>query len=191
MRNEIRALAAVLMLAASTGYVAAQQNNQNPLIPSQNNQDKLDPNENKSNAPGPKEGQVVPVSPTGKGTSEVKATDIPGAGKQTMPSTISAENYAKDHHPWLDRGVILTPEQKKLIYSSLSKGKESVATGDDKIFAVVQAQLPNSVEAQDLPAALAAEVPYIKDLKFVRSGDKVLLVHSANNYVAAVLGPQT
>jgi hypothetical protein len=32
-------------------------------------------------------------------------------------------------------------------------------------------------------------VPYIKDLKYVRSGDKVLLVHSANKYVAAVIEP--
>src|ERR1700730_8355841 len=53
MRNEFRALAAVLMIAASTGYVAAQQTKQNPLAPSQNNQNQLDPNENKSNAPRP------------------------------------------------------------------------------------------------------------------------------------------
>jgi hypothetical protein len=60
----------------------------------------------------------------------VQATDIPGAGKQTMPSTISAENYAKDHHPWLDRGMILTSAQKKLIYQTLAKGLEAKPTGD-------------------------------------------------------------
>ena len=188
MRNEIRALAAVLTLAASTGYVAAQA--QNPLNPSQRNQDTLNPNNNQSGGPGPKEGQVVPVSPTGQGTSQQQATDIPGAGKQTMPSTISAENYAKDHHPWLDRGVILTSEQKKLIYATLAKGKEVTPTGNEKIFAVVQALLPSSVEPQELPAELAAQVPYIKDLKYVRTGDKVLLVNAPNLYVSAVIGPQ-
>lgn len=186
MRSEFRVLAAGLVLVAGTSYVGAQQN---PLAPSQRNQDTLNPNDNKSNAPGPKEGQVVPVSPVGQGTSQVKATDVPGAGPQTTPSTISAENAAKDKHPWLDRGVILTPEQRKLIYSALSKGKEAKPTGDEKIYSVVQATLPISVEAQDLPAELRAQVPYIKDLKYVRSGDKVLLVHSANKYVAAVIEP--
>jgi hypothetical protein len=190
MGNGLRAFAAVLMLSAGIGYAAAQQTQQNPLAPSQNNQDKLDPNENKSNAPGPKEGQVVPVSPTGQGTSQVPATTVPGAGKQTMPSTISAENYAKDHHPWLDRGMILTPDQKKLIYATLSKGKEPQLAPGDKIYPVVQAQLPSSVEAQDLPPELIAQVPYIKDLKYVKAGDKVLLVHSANNIVGAVIDPQ-
>jgi hypothetical protein len=186
----LRAFTAALMLVGGTSYVAAQQTQQNPLAPSQNNQDRLDPNENKSNALGPKEGQVVPVSPTGQGTSQVPATDVPGAGKQTMPSTISAENYAKDHHPWLDRGMILTPEQKKLIYATLSKGKEAQVTGSDKIYPVVQAELPSSVQAQDLPPELIAQVPYIKDLKYVKAGDKVLLVHSANNIVGAVIEPQ-
>ncbi|HEV1999602.1 MAG TPA: hypothetical protein VGQ97_03855 [Xanthobacteraceae bacterium] len=187
MRNEFRALAAVLTLAASTGLVVAQQN---PLAPSQTNQNTLNPNNNQSGGPGPKEGQVVPVSPIGQGTSQVQATDVPGAGKQTMPSTLSAENYAKDHHPWLDRGVILTSAQKKLIYAALAKGKEAMATGGDKIFAVVQAVLPSSLEPQDLPAELAAQVPYIKDLKYVRTGDKVLLVNAPNMYVNAVIGPQ-
>ena len=63
---------------------------------------------------------MVPVSPTG----QLQATDIPGASKQTMPSTISAENYANDHHPWLDRGMILTSEPKKLIYRTLAKGRK-------------------------------------------------------------------
>ena len=187
MRTEIRALAAVLTLAASTGLAVAQQN---PLAPSQTNQNTLNPNNNQSGGPGPKEGQVVPVSPTGQGTSQQQATDIPGAGKQTMPSTISAENYAKDHHPWLDRGVILTSEQKKLIYATLAKAKEVTPTGNEKIFAVVQALLPSSVEPQELPAELAAQVPYIKDLKYVRTGDKVLLVNAPNLYVSAVIGPQ-
>jgi hypothetical protein len=187
MRNEFRALAAVLTLAASTGLAVAQQN---PLAPSQTNQNTLNPNNNRSGGPGPKEGQVVPVSPVGQGTSQVQATDVPGAGKQTMPSTISAENYALDHHAWLDRGMILTPEQKKLIYTTLSKGKEPKLAPGEKIYPVVQALLPSSVEAQDLPPELIVQVPYIKDLKYVKAGDKVLLVHSANNYVGAVIGPQ-
>lgn len=190
MRHGLSALTVALLLTASTGYVAAQQTQQNPLAPSQNRQDTLDPNENKSNAPGPKEGQVVPVSPTGQGTSQVPATQVPGAGPQTTPSTISAANAAKDDHAWLDRGTGITPEQKKLIYSALSKGKEAQVNGTDKIYPVVQAVLPRSIDAQDLPADLVAQVPYIKDLKYVRSGDKVLLVHSANNIVGAVIGPQ-
>ena len=71
MRNDPRALAAALMLVAGGGFALGQQN---PAAPSQTSQNTLNPNQNKTPIETPKEGQVVPVSPTGgPGTGNIAA----------------------------------------------------------------------------------------------------------------------
>ena len=138
----------------------------------------------------PKEGMVVPTPPSGGTKTDGKgaaATDIPGAGGQTMPSTISAENAAKDKHPWLDRGTALSADQKQLIYRSIANKLDTDNASKAKIHGVLSEVLPNSIAPQDLPADVTANIPAIQDLKYVKANNQVLLVSPPNNTVAAVI----
>jgi hypothetical protein len=138
----------------------------------------------------PKEGMVVPVPPSGGTKTDGKdaaATDLPGASAQTMPSTISAENAAKDKHPWLDRGTALSADQKQLIYRSIANKLDTDKASKAKIYGVVSEVLPDSVVPQDLPADVTAKIPEIQDLKYVKANNQVLLVNPPNNTVAAVI----
>jgi len=138
----------------------------------------------------PKEEMVVPKPPS-EGTKtdgkQAAATEIPGAGAQTMPSTISAENAAKDKHPWLDRGTSLTAEQKQVIYRSIANKLDTDNVSKIKIFGLVSEVLPDSVTAQNLPADVTAKIPSIQDLKYVKANNRVLLVNPPNKTVAAVI----
>ena len=139
----------------------------------------------------PKEEMVVPKPPSEGTQTDGKtaaATDIPGASAQTMPSTISAENAAKDKHPWLDRGTGLSADQKQLIYRSIANKPDTDNASKAKIYGVVSEVLPDSVAPQDLPADVTAKIPAIQDLKYVKANNQVLLVNPPNNTVAAVIG---
>jgi hypothetical protein len=117
----------------------------------------------------PKDDMVVPKPPSEGADGMPNAKDIPGAGPQTTPSTVSAQNAEKDKHPWLDRGVALTPEQKKAIYNSISTKLDTDGA--------------SKVKPQDVTAKL----PAISDLKYVKTNKLVLLVNPPNNTVAAVI----
>jgi hypothetical protein len=118
--------------------------------------------------------------------SQVSATAIPGSSPQTLPSTISAENAAKDKHWWLDRGQALSPEQKQLIYRSLARGQTANAP-DKRIHGVLSEELPAEVTPQEFPSELTAQVPSFRGLKYMMLGDKVLVVNPANKTVGAII----
>lgn len=135
----------------------------------------------------PKEDMVIPKPPSEGAIGQPNAKDIPGAGAQTTPSTVSAANAEKDKHPWLDRGVGLTVDQKKAIYSSLSTKLDTDGASKFKIYGIVSEVLPGDFSAQALPADLATKLPSISDLKYVKTNNQVLLVNPGNNTVAAVI----
>lgn len=135
----------------------------------------------------PKDDMVVPKPPSEGAYGNPKAKDIPGAGSQTTPSTISAENAEKDKHPWLDRGMTLSPEQKKMIYSSISTKPDTDGAGKIKIYGIVSEVLPGSFITQPLPDDVTSKLPAISDLKYVKTSKLVLLVNPPNNTVAAVI----
>jgi hypothetical protein len=135
----------------------------------------------------PKEDMVIPKPPSEGATGQPNAKDIPGAGAQTAPSTISAENAEKDKHWWLDRGVGLTPDQKRAIYSSISTKLDTDGASKIKIYGVLSEILPGDFATQSLPPELVTKVPAISDLKYVKTNNQVLLVNPGNNTVAAII----
>jgi hypothetical protein len=139
----------------------------------------------------PKERMVVPTPPTEGTTTDGTNTPatVPGAGAQTMPSTISSENAAKDKHFWLDRGTGLTSAQKQLIFRSIANKPDTDNISKIKMHGVLGEMLPNSIAAQELPADVKANVPNINDLKYVKANNQVLLINPPNNTVAAVIVP--
>jgi hypothetical protein len=135
----------------------------------------------------PPQHQVIGPPNAGPVTLRGDGLDIPGASAETAPAKLSPANNAKDEHPWLDRGLALSDEQKKKIYGQLARDGAKSGAGM-AIFAEPAAVVPMDARLYEVPAALASEIPYIKDFKFVVDQNKVVLVDPDNNTVAAVLG---
>jgi hypothetical protein len=100
----------------------------------------------------------------------------PGAGPQTMPSTMSPANDQADHRAIMARPLPLTDDQKHRIVAAL--GSAPAAQADVKPAQV----LPLSVALQDLPPALA-DIAVLHGYKFVNLGDRVIFVAPAERVV--------
>ena len=100
----------------------------------------------------------------------------PGAGPQTMPSTMSPANDQADHTPTMAQPLRLTDDQKHRIVAAV--GSAPVAQTNVKPAQV----LPSSVAAQDLPPALA-DIAVLRGYKYVNLGDRVIFVAPAERVV--------
>lgn len=100
----------------------------------------------------------------------------PGAGPQTMPSTMSPANAQSDHTPIMARPLPLTDEQKHQIVAAV--GSSPVARANAKPAQV----LPMSVALQDLPPDLG-NLPALDGYKYVNLADRVIFVAPASRTV--------
>lgn len=100
---------------------------------------------------------------------------VPGApeGTQDEPAKFSARNDAIDNMPTMAYPPSLTDEQKRTIYQRVSEGQAPLSN----IAAKPAEQIPASTKLEDLPRDLADNLPAIRDYKFLRLQDKVLLVN--------------
>jgi hypothetical protein len=113
----------------------------------------------------------------------------PGASPQTMPSTLSPQNAAEDRRSIEQRRLQLTDEEKQALRSSILADKQAGSEAADE--RVAQAKvgnvLPSSVAMSALPAQAISQVPDVKDFKYVRAGDRLLIVDPENWMVVGVL----
>jgi hypothetical protein len=100
----------------------------------------------------------------------------PGAGPQTMPSTMSPGNAQSDRTPIMARPLPLTDDQKRRIVAAI--GSTPVAQPNAKPAQV----LPSSVALQDLPPALTDIAP-LHGYKYVNLADRVIFVAPAGREV--------
>jgi hypothetical protein len=100
----------------------------------------------------------------------------PGAGPQTMPSTMSSANAKADQTPIMARPLPLTDDQKHRILAAV--GSAPVAHVNAKPAQV----LPSSVALQDLPPALG-DIEPIHGYKYVNLADRVIFVEPASREV--------
>ena len=100
----------------------------------------------------------------------------PGAGPQTMPSTMSPGNAQADQTPIMARPLPLTDDQKHRIVAAV--GSAPVAQSNAKPAQV----LPQSVALQDLPPALA-DITALHGYKYVNLADRVIFVAPAQRVV--------
>jgi hypothetical protein len=105
----------------------------------------------------------------------------PGAGPQTMPSTMSPTNAQADHTPIMARPLPLTDDQKHRIVAAI--GSAPVAQTNAKPAQV----LPASVALQELPPTLA-DIAVIHGYKYVNAGDRVIFVAPAERVVVGEIG---
>ena len=103
----------------------------------------------------------------------------------TTPAKFSPRNDRLDHIPIMARGPELTDAQRKLIIERV------MATGGGatvKVDAFPSAMLPATVDMQAWPADIVSQVPGIRDTKYVKLPDKILVVRPENWIVVEEIG---
>ena len=114
------------------------------------------------------------------GNSANNSAGPPGAGPQTMPSTMSPANAQADHTPIMARPLPLTDDQKHRIVAAV--GSAPVAHANAKPAHV----LSFSVALQDLPPALG-DIKALQGYKYVNLNDRVIFVAPAGRTVVGEL----
>jgi hypothetical protein len=186
MRHSMTLATALLILAAFGGAAAQgqtvappaqqgqpeQQQKQNSLLGSPEHQRQVD---DALNSECGRAGKAEPLQAKSDDSVLVNgAWNVPGAPQdsQTVPSKYSARNAALDKLPIITAPLWLTDEQRRKIAATLLTGSAPTGTIDTTI----AQELPRNVEMLELPEALKREIPDVKKLKYVRAGDRILLV---------------
>ena len=184
MRTPLRAGGIALALCAGLGFAAAQNNppqdqNAQPAGPPAAEQKPVPSPRLPTQPPGMEADNAKPtmLQPEHSATPSTIAGQVPGATPQTMPSTISADNAAKDKLPTIAFQLPLTAEQKSKIAASLAQA--SVAPVG-QIEATVAQSLPSGVMLQEFSGQVKAEIPAAADYKYVKLSDRVLIVDPPN-----------
>jgi len=109
------------------------------------------------------------------------ALNVPGAPKdsETVPAKFSARNATLDKLPIIAAPLWLNDQQRQKIAATLRTGSAPVASTDTAL----AGQIPLNVEMLDLPDALKREIPDVQKLKYVRAGERILLVDPPNRIV--------
>lgn len=161
------------------GLAAAQQG-ENLAPPQQKAQQ-----EKAQQTEGGRAGTTEPSSaaPTAKPEETAPFVDgrltAPGApaDSQTVPAKFSERNAALDELPTMAFPLPLTDEQRKRIRDAVSKAPVANAN------ARAAELLPSGIDVRDLPQELTTEIPATRNLGYVRTSGKILLVSPANRIV--------
>jgi hypothetical protein len=110
---------------------------------------------------------------------------VPAApqGAQADPAKFNARNDQIDHAPILAYPLLLSDEEKGALYQQLSQ----LPAASVEINAKPSQQVPTTLELQELPADLAAKLPGIRDYKFLRLSDRILVVNPRESVVVGEL----
>jgi hypothetical protein len=105
---------------------------------------------------------------------------VPGApqNSQTEPAKFSTRNAALDTLPTMALPLALTDEERRRIADSIAKANTPVTPISAKLADI----LPDDVTPSDLPREVS-DIPAVKDLKYVRLPDKIVLVRAPNMVV--------
>ena len=124
-----------------------------------------------TNAAGANQASDGSASPPGPALVDGKL-NVPGAptDSQTVPAKFSARNDQLDNTPVMAMRLGLTDEQKRKVVESVKSANEPVQTSNAK----PADELAWTVKVHDLGAA--ASDPALKNLKYVRTEDRILLI---------------
>jgi hypothetical protein len=105
----------------------------------------------------------------------------PGAPQATQdePAKFSAKNNMDDKTPTMAWPVPLTDQQKREVYNRLGKTPGPVVA----INAKPADKIDDWTAFQELPADLADKIPFLRDYKYVKLADKILLVNPRERIV--------
>jgi hypothetical protein len=176
-KNHVRDALLTVALFGGIGVALAQSPAQNsgnvesaqsPKVPGR------DGIEEPSVKQAPKPGAEAGVFVDGR----LNVPDAP-ADTSTTPSTVSPRNADLDTIPIMARGPQLTDAQRKLIVERV------LATGGApaQVDAFPTVELPMGVDMQAWPADIVGQVPAIRDTRYVKLSDKVLVVRPESRIV--------
>ncbi len=179
MRRSLRYGAIAFVLCSGVGFAAAQSQSGAPAPSGATSPDHTIPPTGEAQPQAPLADQAKPaaVGPSQAATAGNIAEQVPGATRQTMPSTISAENAAQDKLPITAFQFPLTADQKRKIAESLAKA--SVAQVGD-VRAKVSDALPTNILMHEFPADVITQIPGASKYKYVKLPDRVLIVDPPN-----------
>jgi hypothetical protein len=111
--------------------------------------------------------------------------NVPGAPQdgQTVPAKFSKHNAEIDALPTMAIPLNLTDDQKHRIADSVAKANSPVQAIDAKPADMLAVTTPTT----ELSSEITAEIPAVKDLKIVRTKDKILLVRANSMVVRDVI----
>ena len=121
-------------------------------------------------------GLALAAAAQNPGNSANNSAGPPGAGPQTMPSTMSPANAQSDRTPIMARPLPLTDDQKHRVVAAV--GSAPVTQANAKPGQVI----PFPVALQDLPPALG-DIAALRGYKYVNLGDRVIFVAPAERVV--------
>jgi hypothetical protein len=106
--------------------------------------------------------------------------NTPGAPAdgQTVPSTVSKRNAALDALPTMAFPLPFTDEQRQRIREAVSKAP--VEGGANARAAEL---LPSGINVRDLPRQITDQIPAARNLGYVRTTDKILLISPSERIV--------
>src|SRR5262245_26836676 len=184
MRRSLSAGVAVAALLAGLGVALAQQSPPNDKLqqPQAEGAQKQWQGTESGKAGKEEPSSHLPTDKPPENAVFFKGTlAVPGAAPETetTPAKWSEQVAARDKIPTMARPLALSDEQKQRIFEAVSKANSKVANVD-----VHPANfLPPSVDVQELPREITDAIPSVRDLKYVRTDDRVLLVQPANKVV--------
>jgi hypothetical protein len=109
---------------------------------------------------------------------------------QAAPAKYSARNADQDAHWWLDRGTAFTDQQKLAIRRAIGDRGTPVPRGAG-LHPEPSAEVPADIKLRELPNDLKAQIPFLKDFKYVLTQDrKIVLIDPDDSAVAAVIAAQ-
>jgi hypothetical protein len=103
----------------------------------------------------------------------------------TTPAKFSPGNDRLDHLPIMARGPALTDAQRKLILDRVMAAGGGATV---KVDAFPSAMLPATVDMHVWPADIVGQVPGIRDTKYVKLPDKILVVRPESWIVVEEIG---
>ncbi|RKE68346.1 uncharacterized protein DUF1236 [Pseudorhodoplanes sinuspersici] len=115
----------------------------------------------------------------------------PNAAGQVVPSSqeTAAHNEAifrHDQQPILSHTFNFTAEQKQAIVNAIAQDKDPNATKAP--FEISEAiVLPATVKLNPMPDSIVAEMPWMKPYRYVKFGEKIVIVDANLRYVAAII----
>jgi hypothetical protein len=174
MTNHVRNALLTVALFGGIGVASAQNSGSNiesaqsPKVPGRAGVE--EPTVHQAPKPGAEAGVFV--------DGRLNVPNAP-AETSTTPSKVSQHNAQLDAIPLMARGPQLTDAQRKLIVERV------MATGGAaaRVDAFPTVQLPAGIEMHPWPGDIAGEVPGIRDTKYVKLSDKVLVVRPESRIV--------
>jgi len=186
LRSALITCAILLGLGFGLGLAGAQQG-QN-LAPAQQKGEQ----EKAQQTEGGRAGTTEPssVAPSAK-PEETEAfvngrLAVPGApaDSQTVPAKFSERNNALDELPTMAFPLPLTDEQRQRIRDAV--GKAPVETANTGLAEL----LPRGINVRELSNEVTTEIPAMRNLGYVRTSGKILLISPANRIVVGEITDQ-